>query len=310
MSHHQTDLLGTDHSDDAHTRRTITQRVVSLGLVANIVLAVTKLSGGIFGHSQGLLADGINSISDVVYFLVVRFFVALSAKPADEEHPYGHQQYESIAALVVGAFVITTGISIFWNSVQTAYGIVSGSNGAAPVRMYALLIAFGTILIKTALMLHARKITTRTGSLAVSALARDHRNDIWASAGAALGILPGLLGYRIWDPIAGALVAVVVVKTGIDIIRESAHELMDTIPGRDIDDHVRSVVTRVPRVESVEEVHAHRFGPYLVLNLTIGVEGSLSVAQGEEIAHTAEQHLYDTIEKLRRVYIHFHPARQ
>jgi cation diffusion facilitator family transporter len=84
-----------------------------LGLIANIVLAILKTSIGLMGHSPALLADGINSTSDVVYYLVVGIFIRAAHKPADDNHPYGHTQYENIGALVVGSFVITTAVTIF-----------------------------------------------------------------------------------------------------------------------------------------------------------------------------------------------------
>jgi cation diffusion facilitator family transporter len=90
-------------------------QAVVIGLLANIFLAGLKTSIGILGHSPALLADGINSTSDVAYYIVVSIFVRLAGKPADEEHPYGHNQLESIGALVVGSFVITTAVAIFWN---------------------------------------------------------------------------------------------------------------------------------------------------------------------------------------------------
>jgi cation diffusion facilitator family transporter len=88
---------------------------VNLGLVANLFLAALKTSIGVLGHSPALLADGINSTSDVAYYLVVIVFMKLAREPADTEHPYGHSQLESIAALIVGSFVITTAIAIFWS---------------------------------------------------------------------------------------------------------------------------------------------------------------------------------------------------
>ena len=266
-----------------------------------------KLSAGIFGHSQALLADGINSISDVVYFIVVRILVTLSGKPADEEHPYGHHQFESIAALVVGAFVITTGLAIFWNSASSAYDMLTGAEEETAIRLFTLIVAVGTIFVKIALLAHAKMVVKSTKSLAVMALASDHRNDIVASIGAAIGILFGLLGYRIFDPAAGAIVAVIVIKTGVDILRESAMELMDSVPSKEIDSRIRDILESVSEVKTVESVHAHRFGPYLVANVTLGVNGDLTVSKGDAIADEAERTLYREIPMLKRVYIHYHP---
>jgi cation diffusion facilitator family transporter len=309
-AHSQQNLLGTDASGEARTRQKRAERVVNLGLGSNAVLAATKLSAGILAHSQALLADGINSVSDVVYFVVVRILVSLSGKPSDEEHPYGHRQFESIAAVVVGAFVITTGLAIFWDSINTAFDLLTGASTPRPIRLFALFVAAGTIATKIALMLHARSVATSIKSLALSALARDHRNDIFASLGAAVGIVCGLLGFPIWDPVAGAIVAVVVAKTGVEILQESTAELMDTVPSKHIDRQVRSVLEALPEVACVDEVHAHRFGPYYVLNITIGIDGDLSVARGNQIAHEAEEALKERIDMLRRVYVHYHPGRR
>ncbi|MBD3242642.1 MAG: cation diffusion facilitator family transporter, partial [Chitinivibrionales bacterium] len=202
----------------------------------------------------------------------------------------------------------TTGLAIFWDSVNSAYDLLTGAQAQRPIRLFTLLVALATIAAKVGLLVHARSVGTRIQSIAVLALARDHRNDIVASAGAAVGILFGILGYRFLDPVAGALVAIVVAKTGVDILRESAQELMDTVPSRDIDAQIRGSIAEVPEVQTVEAVHAHRFGPYFVANITIGVEGSQTVDKGNEIAHAVEQHLYQNVDMLRKVYIHYHPA--
>lgn len=304
-----TDILGTDHDMEADERQRQSEKVVNLGLAANLVLAAVKIFTGIVSHSQALLSDGINSTSDVVYFLVVRILVAFSGKPSDEEHPYGHRQFESIAALVVGAFVMTTGIAIFWESINSAFNLLTGNPENSPIGIIAVFVAAGTIIIKGFLMVHAKAVSRKINSIAVSSLAQDHRNDILASSGAAFGIVFGILGFRVCDPIAGAFVAVIVVKTGIDILRESASDLMDSVPGRELDQQVRGILSRIPEVRSVDEVHAHRFGPYYVLNITLGIEGDLSVRKGDEIAHRAEGELRSGIDMMRKVYIHYHPSR-
>ena len=275
-------------------RQKKTRFAVNLGLAGNAILAALKLSLGILGHSKALLADGINSISDVVYFLVVKFFVKQSGKPADSEHPFGHYQYETIAALVVGAFVITTGLAIFWDAINSIFDLVSGETSAPAVKSFTLWIAAGTVAVKILLMIQARSAGRATHSLAVSALARDHRNDIFASLGVGAGILLSLIGVPLADPIAGAAVAMIVAKTGFSILLESADELMDTIPGHDLEKQFASVLKDVPGVWGIEEIHAHRFGPYLTATLTITIDGELRVAEADSVATAAERKLLDT----------------
>jgi cation diffusion facilitator family transporter len=110
------------------------------------------------------------------------------------------------------------------------------------------------------------------------------------------------------DPLAGALVALVILRTGIEILRESSTELMDAVPGRQLREQVTCLIETVPGVNEIEEIHAHRFGPYLVINLTICIDGELTVIRGDQIASQVERILYKNIDYLRRVHIHYHPG--
>jgi len=301
-----------EHSDAAviEQRRHKSMLAVQVGLAANILLAVLKAVVGVVGHSPALLADGINSTSDVAYGIVVSIFVKLSAKPADREHPYGHDQLESVAAVVVGAFVVTTAIAIFWHSVDTVYELLTAppDNGGASI--IALWIALFAILFKSGLTAWTYGISRKTGNSAVRALAQDHRNDIFASSAAAIGIFFGRLNYPWIDPLAGAVVSLIILHTGVDILRSATADLMDTLPGRELAEEIATALREVYGVQEIEEVHAHRFGPYLVVNLTIGIDGALSVVEGDRIATEVEETLLAHIQFLRRVYVHYHPAEQ
>jgi cation diffusion facilitator family transporter len=278
--------------------------------LTNIVLAIVKVTVGIIGHSRALLADGINSTSDVAYYIAVKIFTRMAGKPADKEHPYGHHQMESIAAVVIGAFVITTAIAIFWESINTVYDLWT-TNDPKPdgaFRNFSLLTACGTIVVKIVLFSLTHKAAKTTNNGALFALAYDHRNDIVSSAGAAIGIALGWFGLQWADPLAGACVALIVLKTGIYILRESSDELMDTIPNDRLEQQVRKLTSEVEGVKAVESLHAHRFGPYYVVNITIGVDGTLTVAEGDRIATAVEVQLDKSIELLKNIYVHFHPV--
>jgi cation diffusion facilitator family transporter len=281
---------------------------VNLGLAANTLLAALKVSIGILGRSPALLADGVNSTSDVAYYVVVSVFMRLAGKPPDTRHPLGHSQLESIAAVVVGSFVVTTAVAIFWGAVNQVFDLVTGQGGtaAAPI---ALWVALFTIVVKLALTLFTQRLGRETRNAAVMALAYDHRNDVLSATAAAVGIALGLMGYLWADPLAGALVALVILRTGIKILADSSAELMDAVPSQALAGQVAEVLRPVPGVVAVEQVFAHRFGPYLVINLTIGIDGALSVAAGDAISTQVERALFGQIEFLRQVHVHYHPAR-
>lgn len=294
---------------DMAARQRQCNRIVNAGLAGNILLALLKTATGLIGNSQALLADGINSTSDVVYYVVVKIFMRLSHKPPDDEHPYGHHQLESIAALVVGAFVVTTGVAVFWDSLMEAFHLWTGRHDGETLRTYTIWVALATIAIKLALASASRKVGRATNHVAILALASDHRNDVFAALGVAIGIAFTAGGWRWVDPAAGAVVAGLILKTGISILRDSSADLMDTLPGRALQARIEAVAGAIPGVVGIESVDAHRFGPYLVANITIAVDGGMSVAAGDRIATTVERRLCDAVEYLRRVYVHIHPAR-
>ncbi len=287
-------------------RSKLSNQAVSLALIFNVLLAILKTGIGILGHSPALLADGINSTSDVVYNIFVSIFVRAAHKPADEEHPYGHSQFESVGALVVGAFVITTAITIFWDAINSLYEFLKGISDFTGSAQYTLYAALFTVLIKWVLTVYTRKIGKKTNNPSVIALAQDHRNDIFSALAAVVGITMSQFGYHWVDPLAGAIVAIVILKTGLSILRDSTDDLMDTLPGKALNEQIRELIIQVPGVQAIDSVKAHRFGQYLVINLAIFVDGSISVDQGDAISDRVEKALVTSIDYVRAVHVHFH----
>jgi cation diffusion facilitator family transporter len=290
------------------TARTVRDRqAIGIGFIANLILAGLKLSIGILGHSPALLADGINSTSDIAYYVAVAVFMRLSSKPADDEHPYGHSQLESIGALTVGAFVITTGISIFWESLDTLYDLVSGVGEFSGAAVGALWVAIFTVGLKIALTIYTNRVGDQTNNPAIIALAEDHRNDIFTALAAVIGIFLGRAGYPWVDPLAGAIVALVVLKTGIDILRASTSDLMNTVPGKILNQQIQELLKDIPHIHKIDDIQGHRFGHYLLINITICVDGGISVREGDKIATIVERMIETNIEFVRSVHVHYHP---
>ncbi len=291
-----------------HDRNKKSLLAVNLGLGTNIVLAALKTTIGVIGHSPALLAEGINSTSDVAYYIVASIFVRLANKPADDEHPYGHRQLESIAAVVVGSFVVTTAVAVFWNSLDKIWDLMQGMADFQGAASIALWIALLTVVIKIILTLYVRKLGQETKNPVVEALAYDHRNDLFSAAAASVGIFLGQRGLPWVDPLAGALVALFILRTGIYILKESSVELMDAVPSRTLATQISALLRAEPGVQQLEELQAHRFGPHIVINLTIGIDGNLSVTEGDLIASRVEERLCRQIANLRRVHVHYHPT--
>lgn len=291
-----------------HERDTKSLHAVNLGLGTNILLAIVKTTFGILGHSPALLAEGINSTSDVAYYIAASIFVRMANKPADSDHPYGHRQFESIGSLLIGAFVVTTALAVFWDAVDKVWDFADGVAEYTTSHPFALYVALGTIFIKIFLSQYTRNLGRETGNPVVQALAFDHRNDLFSASAATIGIFLGQRGLPWVDPLAGAFVALLIFRTGLFILRESSTDLMAIIPSRDLAERVSDILKTVDGVTQLEELQAHRFGPHIVLNLTIGIDGALCVYQGDHIATRVEETLLNSIPNVRRVHVHYHPA--
>ena len=280
---------------------------VNLGLFYNIVLALIKTVFGIFGHSAALLADGINSTSDVVYYIAVKIFLKIANKPADKEHPFGHKQMEYIAAIVIASFIMITAIIIAWNSINTFIELIGGEVPYQNVRLITLYVAGFTVLSKIFLSIYTKYLGNKTKNPAVLALAADHINDVFAATSVIVGITFALNGVYWVDPLAGVFVSVFIFKTGFDILKDSADGLMNVAPT----DHMRLLV-----INTINEFHetimldsilSHRYGNYYSINITIGIDGEMSMNEADALADELETKLLERDKNLKYVFIHYHP---
>ena len=289
-------------------RDALTTRSVNLGLISNVLLSVMKTVIGILGHSSALLADGINSTSDVVYYIAVKIFMYQAKKPADKEHPYGHRQLESVAAIVVGAFILTTAIAIFWDAINKIIAYFTSAESGSAVSSFALYATIATLLLKLFLYFYTKRSINSTAPT-IRALVNDHLNDIMATIAVIVGVVMGRLGYFWMDPAAGGIVAIYIAKTGIEIIIDSSHELMDSMPDDKFASQLRRLTMGVEGVRRIEELGVHRLGPYYNINMTIAVDGHLTIEEGHRISDAVEKVLMKEFEgSLRAVHIHYHPV--
>jgi cation diffusion facilitator family transporter len=291
-----------------HERDRKSLLAINLGLGINIFLSIVKTTFGILGHSPALLAEGINSTSDVAYYIAASVFVRMANKPADDEHPYGHRQMESIASVVIGSFIVTTAVAVFWDAADKIWDLADGKVESLGSHPFALWVAVATVVIKIILAQYIRKLGRETKNPVVDALAYDHRNDLFSASAASLGIFLGQRGFPWVDPLAGALVALFILRTGIFVLRESSTDLMGVVPGRELAERIATLVKAIKGVKQLEEIQAHRFGPHIVVNVTVGIDGALSVRKGDAIASEVEDKLMRAIPNLRRVHVHYHPA--
>jgi len=280
-------------------------RVALFGMIVNSIFAGVKILGGFFGHAYVLIADGIESGLDVAGSFVIWSGLKVAARPPDASHPYGHGKAEPIAAMIVAVGVLAAAVGL---AIQSVREIFLPHHAPAP---YTLVILVVVIVIKETLFRYVNRIGRDIDSTAVQTDAWHHRSDALTSAAAFIGISAALIGGKRWqsaDDWAAIFACAVIATNGIRLLRPAFYEIMDTAP-RKIVKEVCSVASSVPGVIEVEKCRARKMGLDFYVDLHVGVDGSISVHEGHEIAHQVKAAIQQSDSRVADVLVHIEPAR-
>lgn len=285
-------MIQTDFEDNTeHSTHSVAERAraaarstwVSVGV--NVVLSSAQIVAGVLTKSQGLIADGIHSLSDLVADFVVLLANHFSQKDADEDHPYGHQRYETAASLMLGMLLLAVGAGMLWSAVAK----LQTPELIAQVHITALWVACGALLTKELLFRYMLAVAKRVKSSMLVANAWHARSDAASSLVVGIGIVGNLLGYPILDPIAAAIVGFMVARMGWSFGWDAMHDLMD----RAVDDAevqaIKATLIETPGVSGVHDVRTRKMGDMIVVDAHLEVQATLSVEQGHDIAVLARQ---------------------
>ncbi|UCD94535.1 MAG: cation transporter [Candidatus Zixiibacteriota bacterium] len=273
-------------------------------LVVNIFLFILKMMAGIFGRSQALIADALNSLLDIVANIVVWFGINISKRPPDSDHPYGHGNADNLAAIFVALVLFITGAYIGRESIHA----IVNREFQTPTFL-ATAAAAVTILIKESLYWYTLKIGRKFKSAAVIANAYDHRSDVIVSVGVLIGIVVAQTRFPILDPIAGLWVAFFILKQGIKIIRENIQTLMVVSPGTRFESDVRGFISGMDGVVDVVWLKSRIVGARYFIDTAIQVNSDVSVYEGHEIATRVRHAVSSKYPDVFDILVHVEPDR-
>ena len=271
------------HSPAERTAAATRSTWVSVGV--NLVLTIAQVVVGVLAKSQGLIADGVHSLSDLVADFVVLLASHHSKKDADEDHPYGHHRFETAASLVLGMLLLAVGVGMLWSAARK----LEAPETIAVVHIVALWVAGGALIAKELLFRYMLAVAKRVKSSMLVANAWHARSDAASSLVVGVGIIGNLAGYPILDPIAALIVGFMVTKMGWSFSWDALHDLMD----RAVDDQevqaIRATLLETPGVAGVHDVRTRKMGDMIVVDAHIEVDASISVEAGHDIAVIARQ---------------------
>jgi cation diffusion facilitator family transporter len=275
--------LADDPEDTEHTpaeRIAAAARSTWVSVWVNLVLTLSQIAVGIFAKSQGLIADGIHSLSDLVADFVVLFASHHSKKDADVDHPYGHQRFETAASLVLGTLLLAVGIGMLWSAARK----LNAPETIQTVHMVALWVAGGALIAKELLFRYMLAVAKRVKSSMLVANAWHARSDAASSLVVGIGIIGNLAGYPILDPIAALIVGFMVTKMGWGFSWDALHDLMDRAVDEQEVQAIRQTLLETPGVSDVHDVRTRKMGDMIVVDAHIEVDAAITVEAGHDIA--------------------------
>jgi cation diffusion facilitator family transporter len=278
-------------------------RISLVGMFVNAGLGVIKLLGGLLGNSTALVADAIESLTDLLSSLVVLSGLQIARQPPDEDHPYGHGRAESLAALVVAVMLFGAGFGV---AVEAISGIFDPGGLPAAFTLWVLI---GVILVKETMFQLARRTARATGSSLVLTDAWHHRSDALTSVAAAVGIGIALWGgepYAAADDWAALVAAGVILFNAARILRPPLHELMDR-EQPEIVAEVRRVAADVPGVAGVEKTFARKSGLRYLVDMHIEVNREMPVWQAHGVGHDVKEAIRRAMPTVQDVLVHVEP---
>ena len=281
-----------DAEDTQHTpaeRAAAASRSTWVSVGVNIFLTVAQVTVGILSKSQGLIADGIHSLSDLVADFVVLFASHHSKKDADEDHPYGHGRFETAASLVLGALLLIVGTGMLWSAVRK----LEQPETVHQVHVVALWVAAGALVARELLFRYMLSVAKRVKSSMLVANAWHARSDAASSLVVGIGIAGNLAGYPILDPIAALIVGFMVAKMGWEFAWAALHDLMDRSVNEQEVEAIRRTLIETNGVLGVHDVRTRKMGDMIVVDAHIEVDATISVEAGHNIALCARQRVME-----------------
>jgi cation diffusion facilitator family transporter len=276
-----------------------------IGMAVNVLLAIIKIVTGIVGNSYALIADGIESTTDIISSLIVWTGLKISSLPADEDHPYGHGKAEPMAGMVVAVALLGAAIFI---AIQSVREIITPHYAPA---WFTLLVLALVIATKESLYRFVFKVGKELTSTAVKGDAWHHRSDAITSAAVFTGIAIALIGgkgYESADDWAALLACLIILFNGYRIFRAALDEIMDAAAPDTLQKEVRVIASTVPDVVRIEKCFVRKSGLGLFVEIHVEVEGTLTVAHGHEIGHEVGARLKASALRIQHVVVHVEPA--
>lgn len=275
-----------------------------IGIVVSFFLVIIKGAAGIFGNSYALVADAIESLSDIFTSTIVLLGIKYASRPKDADHPYGHGKAEPLAGMFVALMLMVAAIVII---VQSLYEIITPHHAPAPFTLVVLVVV---VVVKETLFRKIVVVGEGIDSIAVKNDAWHHRSDAITSAAAFIGISIALIGgpgYEEADDYAALFASFIIIYNAISLFMPALKEILDTAPPEEFKQKIKSCAREVEGVKDIEKCFVRKMGLEYYIDMHVIVNGNLSVFEGHLIAHLVKDKLIEAFPNVSDVLCHIEP---
>ena len=280
-------------------------RVSLVSIVGNLLLSLFKLLAGVLARSGAMISDAVHSASDVLASIIVIVGVRLAGREADREHPYGHERYECVAAIVLAVILLVTGLFIGHGAIETITGRASEAEVPG---LLALIAAAVSIVCKEGMFWYTRAHARRIDSGALMAEAWHHRSDALSSVGALIGIAGARMGYPVLDPVASLIICFFIAKAAFDIFRDATARMVDHSCSDETEAALKACALEQEGVLGVDLLQTRVFGSRIYVDIEIRADGGITLRASHEIAERVHAAIERRFPKVKHIMVHVNPA--
>lgn len=283
----------------------VATRVSLVSIVGNLILSAFKIFAGIVGHSSAMISDAVHSASDVFSSIIVIIGVRIAARKPDKEHPYGHERFECVAAVLLSMLLFLVGLGIGAGALRT---ILSGQTGDLAVPGWlALAAALVSIVTKEAMFWYTKINAARIQSPALMADAWHHRSDALSSVGALIGIAGARMGYPVLDPIASVVICLFILKAAYGIFKDAIDRMVDHACDQETEAAFQRFALEQEGVLGLDLLQTRVFGSGVYVDMEIAADGSRTLKEAHDIAEQVHDAMEEAFPQIKHIMVHVNP---
>lgn len=279
-------------------------RVSAVSIIGNTTLALFKLFAGIIAHSGAMISDAAHSASDILSSIIVIIGVKLSSRDSDNAHPYGHERFECVAAIVLSVILFVVGIFIGESAINT---IITGTSDFSAPGVLALAAAVISIISKETMFHYTKHYAKKLNSSALMADAWHHRSDALSSVGALVGIAGARIGFPILDSVASLVICLFIIKASYDIFKDAINKMIDRSCSEDLERKITDCAAAQDGVLKIDNIKTRMFSNRIYVDIEICADGKLTLEEGHEIAENVHTAIENNFENVKHIMVHVNP---